>query len=240
MGKKLLTLTTATVLMIGLDCLECQLRASQPRTPVPSAAAARKIWSIGVLTGSSPFDLTSPPSVENPVITADDVTDIDAGVVAHPFILKANARFYMFFTAKNTLNDQGEIGLAESKDGFNWTYRQIVLDAPYHLAYPCVFQWQDQYYMIPEGVDDRSVRLYRATNFPVGWTLEKVLIQGEKFISASVIRFKDIWWMFVGLQGNETLRLYYADDLKGDWTEHPRSPIVQRDKNVCHFFYFLD
>lgn len=243
MGRKLFSLLTGAVLTAGLgspelQTLEFQIRASQPRTPPPSTqhvvrTASKKVWSIGILTGPSPFSLTNPPSVENPVITAGDVSDINAGVVAHPFILQANSRFYMFFTAKNALNDQGEIGLAESEDGFNWTYRQIVLDAPYHLAYPYVFQWKDQYYMIPEGVDDRSVRLYRAGTFPTKWVFERKLIQGEKFISASLVRYRDIWWMFVGLQGNETLRLYYASDLKDDWTEHPRSPIVERDGNIA-------
>ena len=65
----------------------------------------------------------------------------------------------MFFTAKNGKTDRGEIGLAESANGFSWAYRQIILTAPYHLAYPYVFESEGQYYMIPEGVEDRSVRL---------------------------------------------------------------------------------
>jgi hypothetical protein len=139
----------------------------------------------------------------------------------------------MFFTAKNAESSQGEIGLAESEDGLTWRYRQIVLKKPYHLAYPYVFEWQDEYYMIPEGVDDRSVRLYRAAGFPTRWDLEAVLLRGENFISASVIRFQETWWMFVGLQGNETLRLYYANELVGPWSEHPRSPIVEGSKDIA-------
>jgi hypothetical protein len=87
--------------------------------------------------------------------------------------------------------------------------------------------------MIPEGVDERSVRLYRATDFPTEWSFEQTLIQGEKFISASVVRYENLWWMFVGLQGNQTLRLYYASELTGTWTEHPQSPIVTADKNIA-------
>jgi len=193
----------------------------------------KKVWSIGVLAGSSPFHLESPSDVNNPLITADMVTDIDASVVAHPFITRKSSKFYMFFTAKNKRTDQGEIALAESVDGFKWKYRQIVLDAPYHLAYPYVFWWKGQCYMIPEGVDERSVRLYRATDFPTEWSFERTLIQGEKFISASVVRYENLWWMFVGLQGNQTLRLYYAKELTGTWNEHPQSPIVTADKNIA-------
>ena len=39
--------------------------------------------------------------------------------------------------------------------------------------------------------------------------------------------------MFVGLQGNETLCLYHADQPTGPWVEHPLSPIVKADKNIA-------
>jgi hypothetical protein len=39
--------------------------------------------------------------------------------------------------------------------------------------------------------------------------------------------------MFVGLQGNETLKLYHSRELRGPWTEHPESPIVRNDKNIA-------
>jgi len=243
MKKVLFGVLAGALLMAGIGLVEWQV--SQPRllaSPLkePSAVARqtvtptpRSVWSIGIYTGESLFELSDSGNVTNPVITADDVTDINASVVAHPFLLQVDSRFYMFFTAKNKKTDRGEIGLAESEDGLSWTYRQIVLEAPYHLAYPYVFESQGQYYMIPEGVDDRSVRLYRATSFPTKWTLEKKLLQGEEFISASVIHFQNLWWMFVGMEGNETLRLYYANDLPGPWLEHPRSPIVEKDKNIA-------
>jgi len=243
MHKTLVAISTGAALTVGI----CLFEPPNPNrqiwaTPHPASSLSkqpvappspRQVWSIGVLTGSSPFNLVNPSTVKNPIITPEDVTDIDAEVVAHPFIARENSKFYMFFTAKNKLTHQGEIGLAESDDGLSWRYRQIVLDAPYHLAYPYVFQWGDEYYMIPEGVDDQSVRLYRATDFPTEWTLEQILLKGRNFISASVIRYRNTWWMFVGMQGNETLRLYHAKELKGVWVEHPRSPIVERNKDIA-------
>lgn len=243
MVKTLVAISTGAALAVGCYLFETpnpnyQISASphpsssfsaQPVAP----ASPRQVWSIGVLSGSTPFNLANPSNVTNPILTPEDVTDIEAEVVAHPFIARENSKFYMFFTAKNKLTHQGEIGLAESEDGLSWRYREIVLDAPYHLAYPYVFQWEDEYYMIPEGVDDRSVRLYRATDFPTKWTHEQILLKGLDFISASVIWYRNTWWMFVGMQGNETLRLYYAKELKGVWAEHPRSPIVQGNKDIA-------
>lgn len=34
-------------------------------------------------------------------------------------------------------------------------------------------------------------------------------------------------------EGNDLLRLYYANDLMGPWIEHPKSPIVAGDANIA-------
>jgi hypothetical protein len=39
--------------------------------------------------------------------------------------------------------------------------------------------------------------------------------------------------MFVVRPGNATLRLFFADEPTGPWTEHPRSPIVANDRNIA-------
>lgn len=187
------------------------------------------IWTIGIYTGPSIFKLSPPAGVKMPVLTAAAVSDLDADIVAHPFMVLADSMYYMFFTAKNGALDKGGIGAAESRDGLHWKYRRIVIKEPFVLAYPFVFKWQADYYMIPEAHTETAVRLYRATDFPDKWEYEGDLLTGEHYISASLVRFQDMWWMYVSRQGNETLRLFFAQDLKGPWTEHPLSPVVPKD-----------
>lgn len=203
--------------------------------PQPAASSEpESAWSIGIYTGSSPFDLTTPEGVSNPVLTASDVHDFDADIVAHPFMVVANSRYYLFFTVKYGATDEGGIGLAESEDGFGWDYKQLVIKEPFVLSYPYVFKWKDDYFMIPEAHTETSVRLYRATDFPLEWTYQGDLLSGsEAFISASVAHFQDRWWMFVSPKGNDTLRLAFASDLTGAWTEHPLSPIVDKNPDIA-------
>lgn len=211
---------------------QSEQRADQQKSA--SQTRAKNAWSIGIYTGPSPFRLSAPANIKNPVLTAEDVTDLDVNIVAHPFMVVTDSLYYLFFTAKNDLTvEYSGIGLAESKNGVNWEYRQIVIKEPFVLSYPYVFKWHDDYYMIPEAHMETSVRLYRATDFPYRWTYERDLITGDHFISASVVRYKDMWWMFVARLGNETLRLFYAADLKGQWNEHPLSPIVAKDLNIA-------
>ncbi len=195
--------------------------------------SAESIWTIGIYTGKSPFQLSPPKNVVNPVLTAADVNDLNVDIVAHPFMIVTDSLYYMFFTAKDGKTDKGGIGMAESKNGIDWKYKKIVLHEPFVLAYPYVFKWQNDYYMIPESHTETSVRLYKATEFPDKWKYEGDLLTGDKFFVPTVVRYKEMWWMFTVKPGNETLRLFYADHLKGPWTEHSESPIIKNDLNIA-------
>jgi hypothetical protein len=195
-----------------------------------SASDAQKsAWTIGIYTGPSPFQLSQPANVKNPVLTGADVTDMQVDIVAHPFMMVEDSRYYLFFTAKDGKTDKGGIGLAESKDGLAWKFSRTVIREPFVLSHPYVFKWQNDYYLIPEAHTETSVRLYRATHFPDKWQYEGDLLRGDQFISPTLVRYKDMWWLFTVREGNETLRLFYASDMKGPWTEHPLSPIVKKD-----------
>ena len=191
--------------------------------------AQKSVWTIGILTGPSPFELAPPAGVTNPVLRGADVKDMTVDTLAHPFMMVKRSRYYAFFTAKDIGPDKGGIGLAESADGLHWKFRRTVIREPFVTAHPFVFQWQNEYYLIPEAHTETSVRLYKATAFPDQWKYEKDLLSGDHFISPTLVRYKDMWWMFTIRSGNETLRLFYASDFRGPWTEHPMSPIVKKD-----------
>ncbi len=101
------------------------------------------------------------------------------------------------------------------------------------LSHPCVFEWNNDYYLVPEAHTETSVRLYRATSFPDQWSYEGDLIKGDHFISPTLTRYKGLWWLFTAAPGTDTLRLFSARDLKGPWTEHPQSPIVKKDLHTA-------
>lgn len=193
----------------------------------------KHIWSIGVYTGNTPLDLTPADKVLNPVLTAQDVTDVKAEFVADPFMLKENNTWHMFFEVLDKADDLGKIGLATSPNGYDWTYDKLVLEEPFHLSYPYVFKWENEYYMIPETYQSNSVRLYKATNFPYEWTFVKPLIEDECYVDSSLIYFNDYWWLFTSSIDWDTLHLYYAETLTGEWKKHPQSPLITGDKSTA-------
>jgi hypothetical protein len=187
------------------------------------------MWSIGIYTGDSPFQLA--PTTPKPVLTHADVTDIPAGFVADPFMIRRDGQWNMFLEVMNRETRRGEIALAVSDDGLSWTYQRVVIREPFHLSYPYVFEWRGDCYMVPETLGAGAVCLYKADDFPTRWSRQQKLIDGNH-ADPSLVRFNDLWWLFVCATPfqHDVLRLYFARDLEGPWREHPRSPIIRGDK----------
>ena len=208
-----------------------ETNTKRPALPPPKRIP---IWSIGIYAGRTPFDLKPVEGVENPVICAKDVSDIQADFVADPFMIKAGETWHMFFEVMNARTRKGEIGLATSEDGLAWDYKQIVLREPFHLSYPCVVHWDGEYYMTPETHEANSIRLYRADRFPDRWSLAGPILDGA-WVDPSVFFFDGLWWMFTSREcrENDTLHLFHAEAIAGPWTGHPMNPVVGGDSRIA-------
>ena len=199
-----------------------------------TAAGLGAKWSIGIYEGASPFHLSAHARARNPVITFEDVTDLRADFVADPFMLLKGGAWHMFFEVMDADTRLGKIALATSVDGLRWRYERVVLEEPFHLSYPYVFEWRGEFYMTPETLQPGVLRLYKADPFPLRWRCLGTIVEGAH-ADPSPFRFDGRWWMFACPTPNkhDTLRLYFADELEGPWAEHPRSPIVEADCRIA-------
>ncbi len=196
----------------------------------------QRVWSIGIYAGPSPLALS--PEAHNPVLTAHDVTDVDAYYVADPFLLYAEcadrSAWHMFFEVLIRATRKGVIGHATSSDAKTWQYERVVLDEPFHLAYPQVFLWDGQVYLLPETLDHEAIQLYRATDFPRRFEPVADLIAG-RWADPTIFRYQGRWWLLACSTPfeNRTLHLFFADDLQGPWLPHIRNPIVADDRHIA-------
>jgi hypothetical protein len=151
---------------------------------------------------------------------------------ADPFPLKVNGRYYIFF--EDYVNELGKahISVFEVDENGVVAGPTEVLKLDCHLSYPFVFEWQGGYYMIPETGQRNVVELYRAVSFPFEWQAEKVLLETNSPLDATVVEVDKTWWMFVNVEEEgvavnwDELHLYYSDSLLGPWKPHARNPIV--------------
>ncbi|XXG48400.1 hypothetical protein AAC387_Pa02g2862 [Persea americana] len=209
-------------------------------------------WAIGIFYGKTPFSLlpiewvnrrddsSAAWPVANPVFTCASVTDAGSpsNFVADPFLYVQGYTLYLFFETKNSITMQGDIGVARSVDqGATWEYLGIALDEEWHLSYPYVFSYLGKLYMMPEGNQRGDLRLYRATKFPLQWTLEKVLIR-RPLVDASMIQYEGYHWLFAsdftrfGTEKNAELEIWYSSSPLGPWKQHKRNPIHKSNRSV--------
>ena len=190
-------------------------------------------WSIGIYEGTSPFELYDPQDISNPVLTGEDVDDMNASFVADPFIVIKDKKYFMFFEALSQETSLGVIAYAESDDGKHWDYKKVIITENFHLSYPYAFEWNNNYYMIPESNKDLSVRLYKAVSFPKKWEYIGNLLSGYPYKDASVFQYDKKWWMFVSTGYHNILNLYYSDNLLSGWRPHPMNPIIKLNRNIA-------
>jgi hypothetical protein len=188
-------------------------------------------WTIGIYTASDPFSFSGRQRWWNPIFRAEDVTDVPGKFVADPFLIKEGAIWNLFFEVYNRATDQGDLAVATSRNTWQWHYEQVILDEPFHLSYPYVFKWEDDYYLIPESYQANAVRLYKADQFPTKWSFVTTLVEGRDYVDNSIAYYDGHWWLFSSVTSNDTLYLFMADQLTGPYVEHPLSPIVEANKH---------
>ena len=193
--------------------------------------AEREQWTIGIYTAKDPFSFDGGQRWLNPIFRAEDVTDVAAKFVADPFLIKEGATWYLFFEVYNRNTQQGDLALATSKNTWQWDYQRVILDEPFHLSYPYVFKWDGEYYLIPESFEANSVRLYKADDFPTKWSFVTTLVEDKAYVDNSIAYYDGKWWLFSSETSNDTLHLFYADQLTGPFVEHLDSPIVKENRH---------
>ena len=147
---------------------------------------------------------------------------------ADPCAIKAGDHYYIFLEEYLNETRKGHISVVELDRKGVVSGPTTVLERDYHLSYPFVFEWNNDYYMVPESAGNKTVELYRATSFPFEWKLEKVLMTDVRAKDATLAEVDGVWWMFVSIAEHsipDELYLFSAASPLGPWTPHPRNPV---------------
>jgi hypothetical protein len=147
---------------------------------------------------------------------------------ADPFAIQSGEHFYVFLEEYPYEFAKGHISVIELDRKGVVSGPRKVLEHDYHLSYPFVFEWNGNYWMIPESAANKTVELYRAKAFPFVWQLEKVLMTDVRAKDATLAEIDGTWWMFVSISEHsipDELYLFSAPSPLGPWTPHQRNPV---------------
>ncbi len=88
--------------------------------------------------------------------------------------------------------------------------------------------------MIPETGGNRSIDLYRCTEFPGKWEFLKSIMKNINAVDTTLFNHSGKWWLFTVIDKIDSelavspeLYLFYSDDFLSDtWTSHPMNPVI--------------
>ena len=162
-----------------------------------------------------PFTILKPPPGSN---------------YADPFVFEHGGHNYIFFEAWQS-GSKGAIWCTKLDQAGKPGESKPILQRPYHLSYPYVFEWRGGIYLLPETRQNKTIELFRAIDFPYHWELAAVLMKGVSAVDSVIFEYNSKLWLFTaGMGGPEVrlneLSLFFADSLFGPWRPHPKNPIV--------------
>lgn len=154
---------------------------------------------------------------------------------ADPFIWQRDGRYYVFIEDLPYATMKGHISYFTIDEKGKYTEPKKVIDRPYHLSYPFLFEYQGELYMMPESAQNRTLEVYRCVEFPEKWELAKVLMKDIYAVDATLHQDAENgrWWMFVNIREHngassfDELFIFHADNpLSTEWTPHTANPVV--------------
>ncbi len=150
---------------------------------------------------------------------------------ADPFVFARDGRHYLFVEEYLHAQGKGVISLMTIERDGTVSPSTVILERPYHLSYPFVFEHGGEIYMIPETGAARRVELYRAERFPDLWVFHSVLMDDVAARDVTLCEHKGRLWLFMATgqwqsSSWDTLEIYHAANLESPWTPLPNNPVL--------------
>jgi len=158
---------------------------------------------------------------------------------ADPHIIKKNNKYYIFFEELIYSKVNAHISLIIMDENGKLSTPVKVLERDYHLSYPFIFEDENEIYMIPETKMNKTIELYKCTDFPLKWELESILFDNIKAVDTTILKKDGRYWLFANVQKNpgasvhDELFLFSSEKLNTqNWLNHPQNPIISDTKSA--------
>ena len=87
--------------------------------------------------------------------------------------------------------------------------------------------------MIPESSANRTVELWKCTDFPTQWEKHSNLLEGIEAVDTTPFYHDGMWYLFTSTRRDckkfgDRLDLFFTEDiLNPNWQEHPQNPVCK-------------
>ncbi|MEZ5823385.1 MAG: hypothetical protein R3C97_01135 [Geminicoccaceae bacterium] len=184
-------------------------------------------WTIGWREGAwtGPLDGASTPA---DVDGWRWLPEREGGYLADPFAIEVEGRVWLFAEAYDFATRKGYIVAGKLDDALAGSRLDVVMQAPWHLSWPNMFEASGRIWMLPEAAGGGSIRLHVCERFPDRWREAAILV--EDFAGADpTLHFDgELWWLFAtdaADQAESVLHLFSSTSLTGPFRPHPLNPV---------------
>ena len=186
------------------------------------------IWRVGI--ARAPIETIAAQGRVDPATVHWLAEEPSFAFLADPFGLWRNGQLFLFAEAYDYRTRHGVIDCITLDSDLRLIGRQTVLQMPWHLSYPFVFEAEGATWMLPEAHKSGALTLYRAADFPRGWEAVTRIDLDVVPIDATPVRHDGRWWLFYSGGPDRASRMgalhcAWADRLIGPWHPHPANPI---------------
>ena len=152
--------------------------------------------------------------------------------LADPFIIEHNKENYIFVEEYNFKIKKGIISVY--KIFKNSSQRVgVAIEENFHLSFPYIFKYENDYFMVPETAEISEIRIYRCEDFPLKWKHEKSIFKNTKTTDSIIFKHNNLWWLMTSFSntghGNESeLQIFYSENgpLTDKWIGFKKNPVI--------------
>jgi hypothetical protein len=165
------------------------------------------------------------------LVHAHAIPNPAGGYFADPFLRTTPEGQFCFVEEFRDRSQRGVISVLRLDDK-GPVYLGRVLDEPFHLSFPYMFEYGGELFMCPETHEAHQIRLYKCKSFPMQWELHSVAMENVAAVDSLIFPAHGKWWMLTGLLPQADvnrfpeLNLFSAPDpLSGQWQAHAQNPL---------------
>ncbi len=151
---------------------------------------------------------------------------------ADPFMISDGEKDYLFFEMFDRLKSKGLIGYREINNN-KIRKMKIAYEAEHHLSFPYIFEYKNEYYIMPESSEGKELFVLKAIHFPDKWEKIESWMKGKRLVDSVLLNHeRENYLLTQDLKSgysSEKLSIFIR---KGkEWVAHKKNPVVKSFAN---------
>lgn len=182
-------------------------------------------WKVGIIR-RSPGEIMDNPIKADEIYWLPDAGDTQ--YFADPFIQKSGDKLFIVCERYDYSEGKGSIELLK----WDISEEEVTKQWPLvrrktHMAYPYLFNVNNNTYCLPENADSGLLELYRFDKEQVELKFEADLIDEIDAVDTTLFKSEKHWWLLFTRKdySSENLYAWYADELTGPYQPHRNNPV---------------